>query len=90
MAVRGAVRAALWAATWGIGVAIGVAAGGWLTVVGQSGAPGASSLDLVEDMLVLPALAGLAVIAVYLLGAAVVALVRRRPAREPDSEDQDG
>lgn len=71
-----AVRALLWALTWGIGVAIGVALGGWLTVVGGAGAPGVESLDLIEDVVVLPAIAGLAVTVIHLLGQGLVSLVR--------------
>ncbi len=63
-------RAMAWAATWGIGVALGVALGGWLTVVGGAGAPGVAELDLIEDVLVLPATAGLVVFALHLLGQA--------------------
>jgi len=45
---------ALWSLTWSVGVGIGVALGGWLTVAGGSGAPGASTLDLGQDLVVIP------------------------------------
>ena len=71
-----ALRAVLWSLTWGMGVGIGVALGGWLTVVGGAGAPGVESLDLVEDVLVLPVIAGVAVSMVHLVGQGLVTLVR--------------
>ncbi|PKQ29547.1 MAG: hypothetical protein CVT60_04820 [Actinobacteria bacterium HGW-Actinobacteria-10] len=70
-------RSIFWALTWGLGVAVGVAAGGWLTVVGGTGAPGAGSLDIVQDVFVLPSAAGGAVFALHLAGQAVIALIRR-------------
>ncbi|MHB9004174.1 MAG: hypothetical protein ACYC6C_08925 [Coriobacteriia bacterium] len=70
-------RSVFWAFTWGVGVALGVAAGGWLTVVGGTGAPGADSLDIMQDVVVLPLAAGGAVVALHLAGQAVMALVRR-------------
>lgn len=67
-----------WAATWGLGAAIGVALGGWLTVVGGgASAPGVESLDIVQDVIVLPLIAGGAVFAIHLVGQLVVVLVRR-------------
>lgn len=71
-------RAMFWAGTWAAGTALGVALGGWLTVVGSAGAPGVASLDLVEDVLLLPGLVGLAVFALHLAGQAIVGGVRRR------------
>lgn len=71
-------RALFWAGTWGVGVAIGVALGGWLTVVGSVGAPGAQSLELVEDVLKLPGLAGAATFILHLVGQAVFVAVRAR------------
>jgi hypothetical protein len=58
-------------------VALGVALGGWLTVVGGAGAPGTESLDIAEDVLLLPGLAGTAVFAVHLVVGSVVRFVRR-------------
>jgi len=74
-----------WAGTWAVGVAIGVALGAWITVVSGEGAPGVQSLDIAEDLLMLPALAGVAVFLLYLAGSGLVALVRARTA--PKSSD---
>ncbi len=85
-------RAVFWAATWGVGAAIGVAVGGWLTAVGGAGAPGVESLELAEDLLVLPGLAGLAVFGIHLLGQGLIGLVgslRSRP-RDPDGDHDEG
>lgn len=72
------LRGVFWAATWGLGAAIGVALGGWLTVVGGgAGAPGADSLDLVQDVVVLPLIVGGIVFVVHVLGQVIVAGVRR-------------
>lgn len=71
------VRSIFWALTWGLGVALGVAAGGWLTVVGGSGAPGTDSLDIMQDVIVLPSIAGGAVVVLHLAGQAATTLVRR-------------
>ena len=85
------VRALFWAATWGVGVAIGVALGGWLTVVGGAGTPGVEALDLTQDVIVLPIIAGSIVFFLHLLVQGVVVLVRRaRTPRGPDGDDQDG
>ena len=76
--------ALFWAATWGVGVAFGVALGGWLTVVGGSAAPGVESLQVFEDLLVVPGFAGLVVFAVHLAGQMVLSRIRR------DSTSSDG
>ena len=78
--------AMFWAATWGVGVAIGVAVGGWLTVVGGAGAPGAESLDIMSDVVLLPLVAGGAVFCLHLAGSAITALVRRSRAPRPAGE----
>lgn len=70
-------RSVFWALTWGLGVALGVAMGGWLTVVGGTGAPGADSLDIMQDVIVLPLAAGGAVVALHLAGQVVITLIRR-------------
>ncbi|MDY0088588.1 MAG: hypothetical protein RBS78_08595 [Coriobacteriia bacterium] len=76
------LRGVFWAATWGLGAAIGIALGGWLTVAsGGAGAPGADSLDVVGDVVVLPLAVGTVVFAVHLVGQVVVAGVRRARAR---------
>jgi hypothetical protein len=69
-------EAIFWSATWGVGAAIGVALGGWLTVVGGSGAPGAGGLDAWTDLVVLPALTFAVVFAVHLCGQLFAATVR--------------
>ncbi len=84
------VRSLLWAFTWGLGAAIGVAMGGWLTVVGGEASPGAESLDLVHDVLVLPVLAGLGVMALHLVGQALVSVARSVRASPSDGENNDG
>lgn len=76
------LRRLFWAGTWGVGVAIGVAAGGWLTVIGgDASVPGAESLRLTWDVLVLPALAGGFVFAAHLLGQLIITLARRTASR---------
>jgi len=86
--LRAAAAAVLWAATWGVGVAIGVALGGWLTVIGGAGTPGVGALDITQDVIVLPGLAGIAVMAVHFLGQAVVGLWRLRTSRVPDGQNE--
>ncbi len=85
------LRVVFWAATWGVGVAIGVALGGWLTVVGGAGAPGTESLELAEDVLLLPGLAGSVTFLVHLAGQAVVAALRaeRGVSRDGHGKDDD-
>ncbi len=75
-----AERAALWSATWAIGVAIGVALGGWLTLVGGSGAPGTASLDVTHDLVVLPLISGFVAFVVLFVGRFLIARLRRHPA----------
>lgn len=70
--------ALFWAASWGLGAAIGVALGGWLTLVGGSGAPGVSGLDPAVDLGLLPLGAFCAVATVHLFGQLVAAVVRGR------------
>jgi len=83
-------RAVVGAAAWGIGVVVGVALGGWLTVVGGAGTPGVEALDFMEDLVVLPGLAGATVFLFHLIGQYVVFVVRRRRASgESDEGDQD-
>jgi hypothetical protein len=84
------VREALfWAASWGVGAAIGVALGGWLTLVGGSGAPGAEGLDPVVDLGLLPLGAFGAVMLVHLLGQLVAAALRGRAERRREGESHD-
>lgn len=71
-------EALFWAVSWGAGAAVGVALGGWLTLVGGSGAPGAAGLDPLVDLVVLPLGAFGVVAAVHLIGQVVVAALRGR------------
>ena len=71
-------EALVWSVSWGAGAAIGVALGGWLTLVGGSGAPGATGLDPVSDLVVLPAAAFGSVVLVHIVGQLVVAALRGR------------
>lgn len=71
------IKGLFWASTWGVGAGIGVALGGWLTAVGGAGAPGVEALDLVEDVLLLPLLAGGVVFLAHLVGQIIVHAVRR-------------
>lgn len=66
-----------WAATWAAGVAIGVALGAWLSVIGAQGAPGTASLDAGQELLVAPAVAGIAVFLAYLAVSALWRLFHR-------------
>ncbi len=70
--------ALFWAASWGVGAGIGIALGGWLTLVGGAGAPGAGALDPVSDLLVLPGLVFAGVLVVHLVGQLVAAALRGR------------
>jgi hypothetical protein len=63
-------QAVLWSTTWAAGVALGVALGAWLTVVGAEAAPGDTTLDTTE-LIVLPAIAA----AVVFLGSLVLRIV---------------
>lgn len=73
-----------WALTWGVGAAGGVALGGWLTVVGGSGAPGSEGLDVVTDLVVLPVVALLLVTLGHLGVQIVSAAIRRRTVARGD------
>ena len=88
---RSAGSAVFWATTWALGVGIGVALGGWLTVVGGAGTPGVESLDLFEDVLLLPGAAAVVVLVVYLVGYSIVGMVRgRHAASDTHDDEQDG
>ena len=83
---RGSMRfahQALWSLTWSSGVGIGVALGGWLTVAGGSGSPGAASLDVGHDLVVVPLLSALAVFCVLLVGRVLAELLRSRSSPRP-------
>lgn len=71
-------EALFYASGWGIGAAVGVALGGWLTLVGGSGAPGAGALDPISDIVVLPGFAFGAVTVIHLIGQLITAALRGR------------
>lgn len=71
-------EALFWAVSWGLGAAVGVALGGWLTLVGGSGAPGVAGLDPVVDLGLLPLGAFGVVVLLHVAGQAVVAIFRGR------------
>lgn len=82
-------RHAVRGAAWGLGVALGVALGAYLTAVGGTGAPGATSLD-VSEILQLPLLAGATVfIGVTLLSAVASYVAGVLNARRPHKNDHD-
>ncbi len=84
-------EALFWSASWGLGAALGVALGGWLTLVGGSGAPGAEGLDPVIDLGVLPLGAFAVVTLGHLVGQFIVAALRgRAQARGERQDDQQG
>lgn len=82
-------QALLWSATWAFGVAVGVALGGWLTLVGGSGAPGAGALDPLTDLVVLPGVAFIAMLVVQLLVRVSIAAARGRAHRGGKQQDDD-
>lgn len=86
----GFARAAFWSLTWGAGVAVGVALGGWLTVAGGSATPGVEALDVGQDLVRLPLLAGTAVFTVHLIGQAVVSSIRAAMTPSKPNGDDDG
>ncbi len=83
----------LWSVTWALGVAVGVAAGGWLTVTGGAGAPGAPALDPLSDLVLLPGAAFAVVfglqVAVRLAGAALRGRAVSSGERKRDNEHGD-
>jgi len=79
-------EALFWALTWGIGVGGGVALGGWLTVVGGSGAPGVGGLDVGGDLIVLPLSVAALVMLVHLLGQYVASVLRGRSRKRAQSQ----
>lgn len=82
-------EALFWSLTWGVGAGIGVALGGWLTVVGGSGAPGTGGLDIGVDVIALP-LATVAVVAlVHLLGQLVASALRGRSRERAERKDSE-
>lgn len=84
-------RALWWSFTWALGAALGVALGGWLTLVGGSGAPGAAAIDPLSDLVVLPSVAFLVVIALEMLVRVAIAALRGRTvARREQQHDEQG
>lgn len=83
-----ATSAALWAATWGAGAAIGVVLGGWLTVVGGAGAPGARALDVGSDLVALPAAVFGVVWCVHFIGQLVAAGLRGAAVSRAENEGE--
>ena len=77
-----------WAFTWALGAGSGVALGGWLTVVGGAGAPGAEALDVRTDLIVLPLAVFAIVGALHVCGQLVSALLRGR-AHDHGRHDED-
>jgi hypothetical protein len=71
-------EAVLWSFTWGLGTALGVALGGWLTLVGGSGAPGTAALDTLSDLVLLPGGALVLVFGVHLAVSLIAAALRGR------------
>jgi len=78
--------ALFWALSWGVGAALGVALGGWLTLVGGSGSPGAAGLDALVDLGVLPGGALIAVTLVHLAGQLFAAVLRGRAVERGQAE----
>lgn len=71
-------EAVLMAASWAVGGAIGVALGGWLTLTGGAGAPGATGLDPASDLVIVPGVTFAAVMLVHLGGQVIAAALRGR------------
>ncbi|MBN2248354.1 MAG: hypothetical protein JW733_06605 [Coriobacteriia bacterium] len=59
-------------------MAAGIALGGWLTVVGGSGAPGTEGLSIGTDLVALPLAACAAVSLVHLVGQLIASVLRGR------------
>lgn len=79
----------LLSAAWGLGAAIGVALGGWLTVAGGTGAPGAEGLDLSVDVGYLPLGTFVAVTLVHLIGQVIAAFLRGRSVARGEQQHDD-
>lgn len=80
-------RAVLYSASWGLGAAIGVALGGWLTLVGGAGAPGAAGIDPVSDLVVVPLAAFGIVGGVHLSAQLITALLRGGTRQRSEGEN---
>ena len=76
-----------WSVSWGVGAGLGVALGGWLTVVGGSGAPGTGGLEMGTDLVLLP-LATLAVVTtLHLVGQLIASALRGRRHTQGDQAE---
>lgn len=82
-------EALFWSSSWGLGAAVGVALGGWLTLVGGSGAPGAEGLDPAVDLVLLPLGAFAAVLVLHLAGQVIAASMRGRAEAGREHEDDE-
>ena len=82
-------EALFWSASWGLGAAVGVALGGWLTLVGGSGAPGAGGLEPLVDLVLLPLGAFAVVLVLHLVGQIIAASVRGRAETGRKQEDDE-
>lgn len=80
--------AALWALAWGLGAALGVMLGAWLTAVGAAGSPGADAVEVVSDLLVLPAVAFFGVTLASLVFQLLLAALRGRAVARRQKEDK--
>jgi hypothetical protein len=73
-------RALAMSFAWGLGAAIGVALGAWLTLVGESGAPGVQGLDTGTDLFAIPLAAFAVVFVAHLALQVSIAWARGRRA----------
>lgn len=84
------LRVALWwSFTWALGAGLGVALGGWLTLVGGAGAPGAAAIDPISDLVVLPSVAFVGVLVLELLVRIAVAALRGRTVAGSEQHDDE-
>ena len=84
-------KALLWASSWGLGTGLGVAGGAWLTVVGESGAPGVEAIDPGSEFVLLPLAALGAVTVIHLATQVLAAWVRGvRQSRDDDGGHPEG
>lgn len=79
-------EALFWSVTWGVGAALGVALGGWLTLVGGSGAPGTGALDVWTDLVILPVSTFVVVVVIHLCGQLIAGAVRGRTRENSDQQ----
>ena len=82
-------RAVLWSVGWALGAGIGVALGGWLTLAGGSGAPGAEAIDPTLDLVILPAVAAGIVFVAHAAFQVSVAAIRGRAQQRTGRDGED-